>query len=241
MPIGNNVILELKDVDVYYGAIQALKGISLSIKQGEIVTMIGANGAGKSTTLNTISGLNRPKKGNLYFKGEAIDRTPPHRIVELGIPQVPEGRRIFANLSVLENLELGAYIRRDRHKIKQDLEKIFILFPRLKERVKQNAGTLSGGEQQMLAIGRALMSAPQVLLLDEPSLGLAPLLVKSIFKALEEINREGTTILLVEQNAYMALNLAHRGYVMETGKIVLEDEAKNLLNNQKVKEAYLGG
>jgi len=241
MPIENNVILELKDVDVYYGAIQALKGISLSIKQGEIVTMIGANGAGKSTTLNTISGLNRPKKGNLFFKGQTIDRTPPHRIVELGISQVPEGRRIFANLSVLENLELGAYVRKDRHKIKQDLDKIFTLFPRLKERIKQNAGTLSGGEQQMLSTGRALMSNPQVLLLDEPSLGLAPMLVKSIFNALKEINEQGTTILLVEQNAYMALNLAHRGYVMETGKIVLEDEAKNLLNNQKVKEAYLGG
>ncbi len=241
MPIENNVILELKDVDVYYGAIQALRGISLAIKQGEIVTMIGANGAGKSTTLNTISGLNRTKKGKIIFKGEPIDRTPPHRIVELGISQVPEGRKIFSNLSVLENLELGAYVRRDGHKIKQDLEKIFTLFPRLKERMKQNAGTLSGGEQQMLSTGRALMSNPQLLLLDEPSLGLAPMLVKSIFNALKEINELGTTILLVEQNAYMALNLAHRGYVMETGKIVLEDQAKNLLNNQKVKEAYLGG
>src|SRR3989304_1999299 len=238
MPIGNNVILELKDVDVFYGAIQALKGISLSIKQGEIVTMIGANGAGKSTTLNTISGLNRPKKGNLYFKGEAIDRTPPHRIVELGISQVPEGRRIFANLSVLENLELGAYVRKDRHKIKQDLDKIFTLFPRLKERIKQNAGTLSGGEQQMLAIGRALMSAPQVLLLDEPSLGLAPLLVKAIFEVIKEINQKGVTILLVEQNANQALHLAHRGYVLETGKIILSDSAKNLLANEEVKKAY---
>ncbi|OGC77022.1 MAG: ABC transporter ATP-binding protein [candidate division Zixibacteria bacterium RBG_16_50_21] len=237
----DTTILELQDLHVYYGAIHALKGISLSLKKGEIVCLIGANGAGKSTTLNAISGIIRPRSGKIVYQGEIINRCPPHKIVQRGISQAPEGRKIFANLSVLENLELGAYLRRDSLKVKSDLEKVFTLFPRLKERRKQSAGTLSGGEQQMLAIGRALMSNPVLLLLDEPSLGLAPLLVKQIFQTIVEINQLGTTILLVEQNAHMALHIAQRGYVIETGKVALEDKAQNLLNNQKVKEAYLGG
>lgn len=237
----NGVILQLQDVQVYYGAIQALKGISISLRKGEIVCLIGANGAGKSTTLNTISGIVRPKKGKITFQGEALERCPAHRIVEKGISQAPEGRKIFANLTVLENLEMGAFTRRDQARIKKDLERVFVLFTRLKERMKQNAGTLSGGEQQMLAIGRALMASPSVLLLDEPSLGLAPLLVKQIFNTIQEINQQGTSILLVEQNAHMALQIAQRGYVLETGQVVMEDLASNLLNNQKVKEAYLGG
>ncbi|MGB8657604.1 MAG: ABC transporter ATP-binding protein [Candidatus Zixiibacteriota bacterium] len=234
-------LLEIDSLNVYYGAIHALKGISFFINRGEIVTLIGANGAGKSTTINAISGLLKPKKGAISFEGKRIDRVLPHKIVELGISQAPEGRKIFPNLSTLENLELGAYCRKDKEGIKRDLERAFTLFPRLKERMKQNAGTLSGGEQQMLSIGRALMSNPKLLLLDEPSLGLAPLLVKSIFNTILEINQQGTTILLVEQNAHMALRVAHRGYVLETGRIVLEDAAQNLLNNQRVKEAYLGG
>ncbi len=234
-------ILEISDLNVYYGAIHAIKGISFYVKKGEIVTLIGANGAGKTTTLNTISGLLKPRSGKIIFEGKRIDKSPPHKIVDLGISQAPEGRKIFPNLSTLENLELGAYTRKDKEGIKKDLEKVFELFPRLKERLKQNAGTLSGGEQQMLSIGRALMSSPKVMLLDEPSLGLAPMLVKSIFSTILEINQKGTTILLVEQNAHMALQIAHRGYVIETGRIVLEDTAKNLVNNQQVKEAYLGG
>jgi branched-chain amino acid transport system ATP-binding protein len=234
-------LLEIDSLNVYYGAIHALKGISFFIKKGEIVTLIGANGAGKSTTINTISGLFKPKKGAITFEGKRIDKILPHKIVELGISQAPEGRKIFPNLTTLENLELGAFCRRDKREINQDIEKVFTLFPRLKERIKQNAGTLSGGEQQMLAIGRALMSNPKLLLLDEPSLGLAPILVKSIFNTVLEINQQGTTILLVEQNAHMALQIANRGYVLETGRIVLEDTASNLLNNQQVKEAYLGG
>jgi branched-chain amino acid transport system ATP-binding protein len=234
-------ILEISDLNVYYGAIHAIKGISFYVKKGEIVTLIGANGAGKTTTLNTISGLLKPRSGKIIFDGKKIDKSLPHKIVNWGISQAPEGRKIFANLSTLENLELGAYIRKDKEGIKNDLEKVFELFPRLKERAKQNAGTLSGGEQQMLSIGRALMSSPKLMLLDEPSLGLAPMLVKSIFSTIMEINQKGTTILLVEQNAHMALQIAHRGYVMETGRIVLEDTAKNLANNQQVKEAYLGG
>lgn len=234
-------ILEISDLNVYYGAIHAIKGISFHVMKGEIVTLIGANGAGKTTTLNTISGLLKPRSGKIIFEGKRIDKSPPHKIVDLGISQAPEGRKIFPNLSTLENLELGAYTRKDKEGIKKDLEKVFELFPRLKERLKQNAGTLSGGEQQMLSIGRALMSSPKVMLLDEPSLGLAPMLVKSIFSTVLEINQKGTTILLVEQNAHMALQIAHRGYVIETGRIVLEDTAKNLVNNQQVKEAYLGG
>jgi branched-chain amino acid transport system ATP-binding protein len=234
-------ILEIEDLNVYYGAIHAIKGISFYIKKGEIVTLIGANGAGKTTTLNTISGLLKPRSGKIIFDGKRIDKFLPHKIVDLGISQAPEGRKIFANLSALENLELGAYARKDKEGVKNDLEKVFQLFPRLKERLKQNAGTLSGGEQQMLSMGRALMSSPKVMLLDEPSLGLAPMLVKSIFSTILEINQKGTTILLVEQNAHMALQIAQRGYVMETGRIVLEDSAKNLANNQQVKEAYLGG
>lgn len=234
-------LLEVDSINVYYGAIHALKGISFYIKKGEIVTLIGSNGAGKSTSINTISGLLKPKTGRVTFEGKRIDKVLPHKIVELGISQAPEGREIFPNLSTLENLELGAYCRKDKEGIKRDLDRAFTLFPRLKERIKQNAGTLSGGEQQMLSIGRALMSNPKLLLLDEPSLGLAPLLVKSIFNTIQEINQQGTTILLVEQNAHMALYIANRGYVLETGKIVLEDTAQNLLNNQQVKEAYLGG
>jgi branched-chain amino acid transport system ATP-binding protein len=234
-------LLEIDSLNVYYGAIHALKGISFYIKKGEIVTLIGANGAGKSTTINTISGLLKPKKGTIIFEDKRLEKLFPHKIVELGISQAPEGRKIFPNLTTLENLELGAYARKDKDGIKKDLERVFKLFPRLKERVKQNAVTLSGGEQQMLAIGRALMSHPKLLLLDEPSLGLAPLLVKSIFNTILEINQLGTTILLVEQNAHMALQIAHRGYVLETGRIVLEDTTQNLLNNQQVKEAYLGG
>ena len=237
----NSRLLEIDSLNVYYGAIHALKGISFFIKKGEIVTLIGANGAGKSTTINTISGLFKPKKGTITFEGKRIDRILPHKIVKLGISQAPEGRKIFPNLTTLENLELGAFCRKDKREINQDIEKAFTLFPRLKERMKQNAGTLSGGEQQMLAIGRALMSNPKLLLLDEPSLGLAPILVKSIFNTVLEINQQGTTILLVEQNAHMALQIANRGYVLETGRIVLEDTALNLLNNQQVKEAYLGG
>jgi len=234
-------LLEISDLNVYYGAIHAIKGISFYVKKGEIVTLIGANGAGKTTTLNTISGLLKPRSGKIIFDEKRIDKSPPHKIVDLGISQAPEGRKIFANLSTLENLELGAYARKDRDGIKDDLKKVFELFPRLKERLKQNAGTLSGGEQQMLSIGRALMSSPKVMLLDEPSLGLAPMLVKSIFSTILEINQKGTTILLVEQNAHMALQIAHRGYVIETGRIVLEDTAKNLVNNQQVRKAYLGG
>jgi branched-chain amino acid transport system ATP-binding protein len=239
--IDDSKLLEIDSLSVFYGAIHALKGISFSIKKGEIVTLIGANGAGKSTTINTISGLFKPKQGTITFEGKRIDKMLTHKIVELGISQAPEGRKIFPNLTTLENLELGAFCRKDKKKIREDIEKAFTLFPRLKERMKQNAGTLSGGEQQMLAIGRALMSNPKLLLLDEPSLGLAPILVKSIFKTIQEINQHGTTILLVEQNARMALQIAHRGYVLETGRIVLEDSAQNLITNQQVKEAYLGG
>ncbi|MDH4223304.1 MAG: ABC transporter ATP-binding protein [candidate division Zixibacteria bacterium] len=239
--IEDSKLLEVDSLNVYYGAIHALKELSFYIKKGEIVTLIGANGAGKSTIINTISGLHKPEKGTIVFENQRLDKLLPHKIVELGISQAPEGRKIFPNLTTLENLELGAYVRKDRDGIKIDLERVFHLFPRLQERMKQNASTLSGGEQQMLAIGRSLMSHPKLLLLDEPSLGLAPILVKSIFNTILEINQQGTTILLVEQNAHMALQIAQRGYVLETGRIVLEDTAQNLLNNQQVKEAYLGG
>ncbi|WP_088227102.1 ABC transporter ATP-binding protein [Desulfosporosinus sp. FKB] len=234
-------MLVLEDVHVYYGAIHALKGISLQVNQGEIVTLIGSNGAGKSTSLKTISGLLRPKQGKMSFNGEDLSKIPPQKIVAKGISQVPEGRRIFANMTVSENLDMGAYLRKDKSGIKQDVERAFELFPRLKERKSQVAGTLSGGEQQMLAMGRALMSRPQLLLLDEPSMGLAPILVKQIFTIIQEINAQGTTILLVEQNAHMALSIAHRAYVLETGKIALGGQAQDLAASEDVRKAYLGG
>ena len=234
-------MLDIKDLNVYYGAIHAIKGISLEVKAGEIVTLIGANGAGKSTTLRTISGLLRPKGGTIVFNGQNIEGTPAHNIVRLGISQVPEGRRIFADMTVQENLDLGAFIRDDKEGITRDLDMVFSRFPRLKERIDQQAGTLSGGEQQMLAMGRALMSRPRLLLLDEPSMGLAPLLIKEIFSIIKDINRTGTTILLVEQNANMALSIANRAYVLETGRITLAGDAKTLLTSDDVKKAYLGG
>lgn len=234
-------MLKVKDIDVYYGAIHALKTLSINVEQGSIVTLIGANGAGKTTTLKTISGLLRPKSGSVLFKDQDITKIPPEKIVALGLSQVPEGRRVFSTMSVLENLEMGAYLRSDKKGIQQDLENIFTRFPRLKERRKQLAGTLSGGEQQMLAIGRALMARPDLLLMDEPSMGLAPLLVKEIFEIIKDINDKGTTILLVEQNAHMALSIAHKAYVIETGQIVLEGSARDLMNSVQVKKAYLGG
>jgi branched-chain amino acid transport system ATP-binding protein len=234
-------MLSLNNIHVYYGAIHALKGISFEVNQGEIVTLIGSNGAGKSTCLRTISGLLRPKEGTLRFKENDLTSVSAPGIVSKGISQVPEGRRIFANMTVAENLDLGAYLRRDKAGIKDDIEKVFTLFPRLKERRRQLAGTLSGGEQQMLAMGRALMSKPELLLLDEPSMGLAPILVKQIFEIVREINSLGTTILLVEQNARMALSIANRAYVLETGKIVLSGEAKELMESEEIKKAYLGG
>ncbi len=233
-------LLELREVHAGYGALEVLKGISLRVEEGEIVTLIGANGAGKSTTLMTISGLLKVRAGEVLYAGVSLRRLAAHQIVALGLCQVPEGRRIFSELTVLENLELGAYTRRDREGTAGDLEKICELFPRLHERASQKAGTLSGGEQQMLAIGRALMARPRLLLLDEPSLGLAPLLVQRIFEVIRELNAQGTTILLVEQNANEALRIATRGYVMETGRITLEDEASALLRNPQVREAYLG-
>jgi len=234
-------VLAVESLDVFYGAVHALKGVSVTAQTGEIVTLIGANGAGKSTLLRTISGLVPPKTGRITFEGRDITKMPAHEIVGLGISQSPEGRMVFANLSVADNLELGAYRRKDRPGIDQDREHVFKLFPRLLERRKQSAGTLSGGEQQMLAIGRALMSRPRLLLLDEPSLGLAPLLVREIFRTIKEINQRGVTVLLVEQNAHMALTVAQRGYVLETGRVVLEDRADTLLQNAQVKDAYLGG
>jgi branched-chain amino acid transport system ATP-binding protein len=234
-------LLELNDLNVHYGAVHALKGVTLTVEQGKIVTLIGANGAGKSTILKTISGLVKPSSGGVTFLGREISSLPPHKIVKLGISQVPEGRIVFANLTVRDNLELGAYVRNDSTGIAADMEKVFKLFPRLKDRIRQNAGTLSGGEQQMLAMGRGLMSQPKLLLLDEPSLGLAPLLTRDIFKTICEIRQRGTTILLVEQNARMALSVADEGYVLETGRVVLQDSAKTLLCNEQVRKAYLGG
>lgn len=234
-------MLKIENIDVYYGAIHALKSVSLSVEAGEIVAVIGANGAGKSTTLKTISGLLRPRKGSITYEGKRIDNISPDRIVQLGISQVPEGRRIFANLSVMENLDMGAYARKDKTKIADDLQRVFTLFPRLKERRAQRGGTLSGGEQQMLSIARALMARPRLLLMDEPSLGLAPILVEQIFKTIRQINAEGTTILLVEQNASMALQVSGRGYVMETGRVTMCDKACLLAQNEEVKRAYLGG
>jgi branched-chain amino acid transport system ATP-binding protein len=234
-------LLELRDVHTYYGNIHALKGLQLTVELGEIVTLIGANGAGKSTTLKTISGLLRPRQGEVWFDGERIDGLSAHEIVAKGISQSPEGRRIFPKMSVRENLEMGAFQRTPGPEVQADFERVFTLFPRLKERVGQNGGTLSGGEQQMLAIGRALMARPKVLLLDEPSMGLAPILVEQIFDIVKDINASGTTVLLVEQNALMALGIARRGYILQTGEIVLEDVAERLIVNPEVQKAYLGG
>jgi branched-chain amino acid transport system ATP-binding protein len=233
-------ILELEDVHTYYGSIQALRGITIEIREREIVTLIGANGAGKSTTLRSINGLNHPREGTIRFQGRDITDEAPHNVVKMGISQSPEGRRLFARMSVIENLEMGAFQRGDRAGQREDLERVFTLFPRLQERRNQKAGTLSGGEQQMCAIGRALMAHPKLLLLDEPSLGLAPIFVERIFETIREVNEQGTPILLVEQNALMALDTAHRGYVMETGTIVLADEAKALRDNEQVRKTYLG-
>ena len=234
-------MLELKDINVYYGAIHAIKGISLRVDEGEIVTLIGANGAGKSTTLRTISGLLKPKTGSIKFLDKDIAGMPAHKIVREGISQVPEGRRIFAEMTVMENLELGAFIRNDKNEIEKDFKMVFGRFPRLEERKLQMAGTLSGGEQQMLAMGRALMSRPKLLLLDEPSMGLAPLLIREIFNIIVDINKAGTTVLLVEQNANMALSIANRAYVLETGRITLSGDAQKLAASEEVRKAYLGG
>ncbi|MGC9360369.1 MAG: ABC transporter ATP-binding protein [Anaerolineae bacterium] len=234
------MLLQVENLHVAYGAIRALRGISFHIEQGEVVTLIGANGAGKSTTLRTISGLLRPSEGDVRYEGESLVRTPPERIVGLGISQVPEGRRIFPRLTVQENLEMGAYTRSDPAEIRESMERAFSSFPRLQERLSQRGGTLSGGEQQMLAMGRGLMSRPSLLLLDEPSMGLAPILVEEIFEIIRRINSEGTSILLVEQNAAMALSVADRGYVLETGSIVLEGTAQELARDPQVQAAYLG-
>ena len=235
-------MLEVKNLTVNYGAITALRGISLTVKQGDIVTLIGANGAGKTTTLKTISGLLRAQSGEILYQGRNITRLRAHQIVKLGVSHVPEGRMIFANLTVLENLQMGAFLRTDKAAVRSEMDYVFNIFPRLRERVKQVAGTLSGGEQQMLAIGRALMSKPKFLMLDEPSLGIAPLLVKTIFEKIVEINRQhGITILLVEQNANLALEMARYGYVLETGRIILQDNSAALRQNPQVKSAYLGG
>ena len=234
------MMLKIDNINVYYGAIHALKGISVEVNEGEIVTLIGANGAGKSTILRTISGLLKPKSGEIIFEGKNIAGSPVQDIVKMSISQVPEGRRVFANMTVLENLELGAYIRTDSKGVKEDLEKIFDRFPQLTKRRSQLAGTMSGGEQQMLAMGRALMSRPRLLLLDEPSMGLAPLLVKEIFSIIKEINASGTTVLLVEQNAHMALSIAKRAYVLETGRITLSGDAKELAASEAIQKAYLG-
>lgn len=233
-------MLEVNDIHTYYGNIHALKGISLTVDQGEIVTLIGSNGAGKTTTLRSICGMQKPRTGTILLNGEDLGNYKAHEIVSNGIAMVPEGRGIFARLSVEENLDLGAYTRKDRVNIQQDLERVYTIFPRLKVRQRQVAGTLSGGEQQMLATGRALMARPRILLLDEPSMGLSPILVELIFEIIQTINKEGTTILLVEQNALMALSIASRGYVIQTGKIVLQDTAANLKNNKMVRKAYLG-
>jgi branched-chain amino acid transport system ATP-binding protein len=233
-------LLEVEDIHTYYGNIEALKGVSLTVEEGECVTLIGSNGAGKSTTLRSISGLSAPREGSIRFKGQEIARMPPQDIVAMGICQSPEGRHVFPRMSVRDNLDLGAYLRRD-NEIAEDIEKVFELFPRLQEREKQKAGTMSGGEQQMLAIGRAMMSRPTLLLLDEPSMGIAPVLVDRIYETIEEINRRGTTILLVEQNANYALGVSKRGYVLETGKVAITDSSENLRSNPDVQAAYLGG
>jgi branched-chain amino acid transport system ATP-binding protein len=234
------LLLELNDVETYYGSIQALKGISITVSDGEIVTLIGANGAGKSTTLRSINGLNHPQKGSIVFRGRDITREAPHSIVKRGIAQSPEGRKLFPRMSVTENLEMGAFQRSDRAAIREDMERVFTLFPRLAERKSQKAGTMSGGEQQMCAIGRALMARPTLLMLDEPSMGLAPIFVERIFETIVEVNKQGTSILLVEQNALMALHVADRGYVLETGTVALADDAKALAQNEQVRKTYLG-
>ncbi len=233
-------MLEVKDLEVYYGMIQAIKGISFEVNEGEVIALIGANGAGKTTTLHTITGLLSPKKGQVLFEGQDITKIPAHKIVSMGMAHVPEGRRVFADLSVYENLKLGAYTRKDKNNIDKDLEMIYERFPRLAERKNQSAGTLSGGEQQMLAMGRALMSKPSIVLMDEPSMGLSPILVNEIFDIIESISKSGTTVLLVEQNAKKALSIADRAYVLETGKIVLDGKASELLENDSIKKAYLG-
>ena len=241
MSAPGELILELEDVHTYYGSIEALKGITIDVRQGEIVTLIGANGAGKSTTLRSINGLNRPRRGTIRFQGQEITNRPAHEIVKLGIAQSPEGRRLFPRMSVLENLQMGAFQRaRGDKEMQSDLERVYTLFPRLSERKSQHAGTLSGGEQQMVAIGRALMARPKLLMLDEPSMGLAPIFVERIFDIVREINAQGTPILLVEQNALMALDVANRGYVLETGHVALADDAKTLRNNEQVRKTYLG-
>jgi branched-chain amino acid transport system ATP-binding protein len=237
---GDGALLRVEDVHTYYGSIEALKGISLEVHEGEIVTLIGANGAGKSTTLRSINGLNHPRRGSIHFRGRDITRDPPHDIVRSGISQSPEGRKLFPRMSVLENLEMGAFQRSDRSELRGDLDRVYSLFPRLAERKQQRAGTLSGGEQQMVAIGRALMARPGLLLLDEPSMGLAPIFVERVFETIVEINNQGTTILLVEQNAMMALDIANRGYVLETGTVALADDAKALRQNEQVRKSYLG-
>jgi branched-chain amino acid transport system ATP-binding protein len=237
---GGGPILEIRDIHTYYGSIQALKGVSLTVNEGEVVTLLGANGAGKTTTLRSIQGLNRPRQGSIRFQGRDITSTPPHEIVKRGIAQSPEGRRLFPRMTVTENLEMGAFQRTDRAAIKEDMDHVFELFPRLQERRSQKAGTMSGGEQQMCAIGRALMARPKLLLLDEPSLGLAPIFVERIFEIVQRINQEGTSILLVEQNALMALDNANRGYVLETGNVVLADSAAALKTNEQVRKTYLG-
>jgi branched-chain amino acid transport system ATP-binding protein len=236
----DGALLNVEDIHTYYGSIEALKGVTIEVHEGEIVTLIGANGAGKSTTLRSINGLNHPRRGTIEFRGRNITRAPPHDIVRLGISQSPEGRKLFPRMSVLENLEMGAFQRKDRSGLRADLERVYSLFPRVGERKHQRAGTLSGGEQQMVAIGRALMAHPSLLLLDEPSMGLAPIFVERVFETIKQINEQGTTILLVEQNAMMALDIANRGYVLETGKVALADDAKNLRENEDVRKTYLG-
>ena len=237
---GGTPILQLEEIHTYYGAIHALKGVSLEVHEGEIVTLLGANGAGKTTTLRSINGLNHPRRGKIRFRGEDITHDPPHDIVARGVAQSPEGRKLFPRMTVLENLEMGAFQRKDKSGLKDDLERVFHLFPRLAERKTQKAGTMSGGEQQMCAMGRALMAHPNLLLLDEPSMGLAPIFVEKIFEIIVEINKQGTPILLVEQNALMALDVADRGYVLETGTIALADDAKSLRANEQVRKTYLG-
>ena len=233
-------MLEIKDIEVFYGVIQAIKGISFEVNEGEVIALIGANGAGKTTTLQTITGLLQPKKGSIIFEGKDIAKVPAHKSVSLGMAHVPEGRRVFAELTVYENLKMGAYTRKDKAEIQETLQMVYQRFPRLEERKNQLAGTLSGGEQQMLAMGRALMSHPKIIVMDEPSMGLSPIFVNEIFNIIQEVSKSGTTVLLVEQNAKKALSIADRAYVLETGKIVLEGEAKELLNNDSIKKAYLG-
>jgi branched-chain amino acid transport system ATP-binding protein len=236
----NGSLLRVDDIHTYYGSIEALKGVSIEVREGEIVTLIGANGAGKSTMLRSINGLNHPRRGTIHFGDRNITRAPAHDVVRLGISQSPEGRKLFPRMSVLENLEMGAFQRRNRTELRGDLDRVYSLFPRLAERKQQRAGTLSGGEQQMVAIGRALMAHPKLLLLDEPSMGLAPIFVERVFETIVEINQQGTTILLVEQNAMMALDVAARGYVLETGHVALADDAKRLRENEDVQKTYLG-